>query len=128
MPKGGRLSLKFHSCSRGFASQSNIHFSDNISPLGISLRYATRVKEFIYQITFKYRINSARVEIKMESAGQTEIFRNKRTPFGGIPRFLLQSVQTEITVPFAQHFHFHLICYLFAQSSAITCVSLPSRF
>ena len=64
------------------------------------------------RLTFKYRINSERIEIKIERAGQKEIFRNQRTLFGGVPHFLLQA--TDITVPFAQHFHFHLICYLFA--------------
>ena len=66
------------------------------------------------QLTFKYRINIERVEIRVERPGQTEIVRNKRTPFRGVPRFLFQSVQTDITVPFAQIFYFHLICYLFA--------------
>lgn len=33
-----------------------------------------------------------------------EIFRNKRTTFGGTPLF-----GTEITVPFAQNFHSHFL-------------------
>lgn len=56
----------------------------------------------------------------MERAGQTEIFHNKRTPFEGTAHFPLQAPQREITVPFAELFHFHLICYLCAPSSAIT--------
>ena len=74
------------------------------------------------RLTFKYRINSERVELKMERADQTEILSEKSLPFGGVPYFLFQAAQTEITVPFGQRFHFYLICYLFAPSSAISWV------
>ena len=75
------------------------------------------------RLTFKYRIHSERFEIKMELAGQTgQIFSNKKTRLGGVAHFLFQAVQTEITVPFGQHFHCNLICYLFASTSAFTWV------
>ena len=45
--------------------------------------------------------------MQMEHALQMEIFQNKRTTFGGTPLFPLQPVGTEITVPFAQYFHFY---------------------
>ena len=50
------------------------------------------------RLILKYRINSERVKIKMERAGQTEIFRHKRTPLVGVPHFLLPPAQSEINV------------------------------
>ena len=50
MPSAERLSSKFHSCPRSFASRPTVHFSDNISTLGIILRYISRWKWFIYYI------------------------------------------------------------------------------
>ena len=38
---------------------------------------------------------------------QMEIFRNKWTTFGGISLFPFQPDETEITVQFAQNFHFY---------------------
>ena len=48
MPSAERLSLKFHSCPRSFASRPTVHFSDNVSALGVVLRYTSRRKGFIY--------------------------------------------------------------------------------
>ena len=42
MPSAERLSLKFHSCPRIFASRRTVHFSDNLSALRIILRYTSR--------------------------------------------------------------------------------------
>ena len=42
-----RLSSKFHSCPRSFASRPTVHFSDP-SALSIILRYTSRRKGFIY--------------------------------------------------------------------------------
>ena len=44
MPKAERLSSKFHSCPRSFASGPTVHFSDNLSALDIILRYTSRRK------------------------------------------------------------------------------------
>ena len=48
MPSAERLSSKFHSCPRSFASRPTVHFSDNLSALGIIHRYTSRRKGFIY--------------------------------------------------------------------------------
>ena len=48
MPSAERLSSKFHSCPRSFASRPTVHFSDNLSALGIILRYTSRRKGFIH--------------------------------------------------------------------------------
>ena len=48
MPLAERLSLKFHSCPRSFASRPTVDFVDNLSALGIILRYTSRRKEFFY--------------------------------------------------------------------------------
>ena len=48
MPSAERLSSKFHSCPRTFASLPTVHFSDNLSALGIILRYTSGRKGFIY--------------------------------------------------------------------------------
>ena len=50
------------------------------------------------RLTFNYRINSERIEVKMERAGQTEILNKKSLPFGGVSYFLFQAAQTRITV------------------------------
>ena len=39
-----RLSSKFHSCPRSFASRPTVHFSDNLSPSGIILQNTSRLK------------------------------------------------------------------------------------
>ena len=48
MPLAERLSLKFHSCPRSFASRPTVHFLDNHSALGIILQYTGCRKGFIY--------------------------------------------------------------------------------
>ena len=45
-------------------------------------------------------------------ADQTEISRNKRTTFVVSPLFSLHLAGTEITVPFAQNFHFYFVVFL----------------
>ena len=41
---------KFYSCPRSFASRPTVHFLNNLSALGIILRYTSRRKGFIYLI------------------------------------------------------------------------------
>ena len=48
MPLPERLSSKFHSSPHSFASLPTVHFSDNLSALGIILQYTSCWKEFIY--------------------------------------------------------------------------------
>ena len=50
------------------------------------------------RLTLKYRINSERIEVKMERAGQTEILSKESLPFGGVSYFLFQAAPTKITV------------------------------
>ena len=55
MPSAERLSSKFHSCPRSFASRLTaltVHFSDSPSALGIIRRYTSGGKGFIYWIYF----------------------------------------------------------------------------
>ena len=66
------------------------------------------------------KIPSQRVEMQIVCADQMEIFRNKRTTLGGTPLFPFQPNGTEITVPFAQHFHFYCLPALKPISCTIT--------
>ena len=50
MPSAERLSSKFPSCPRSFASLPTVHFSDNLSSIGISLSYTSHQKGFISYI------------------------------------------------------------------------------
>ena len=46
MPLVKRLSSKFHSCPRSFASRPTVHFSDNLSTAANILQYTSRLKGF----------------------------------------------------------------------------------
>ena len=50
IPSAERLSSKFHNCPPSFAPRPTVHFLDNLSALGLFLRYTSRRKGFIYHI------------------------------------------------------------------------------
>ena len=76
MPSAESLSSKFHSCPRNFASRPTVHFFDNLSALGIILRYTSRRKGFIYLLT------------------QLSILLNRQAIF----RHFVSSIRSKVTV------------------------------
>ena len=68
MPLAERLSSKFHRCLRSLASWPTIHFSDNLSALGIDRRCTSRRKGFIYLINMFYLSYTTE---EMEDAAET---------------------------------------------------------
>ena len=74
MPSAERLCSKFHSCLVSFASQPTVHFSDNLSALGIIFRCTRHLKRSTVICTVE-KINNNQLVTRSEKSEQKRSFR-----------------------------------------------------